>query len=487
MRETTKVAKQGQHRRWVSVGLATVLALAMTAMLLAIMTQAASSGWFFRIQRNLSSTDDRWSVYPDVAADADGDPLVAVWIEEYDYLAGSGYLGHVRMRAASASSGGWADTTNVYYGNSSACASYRAAVAITGTTAHVAYIVNKPCGGPEYTEVRHTTCDLSGGMWLCGGSEIVTSTQVVSSYVTTVDVAVDAVGNPRIVWTQYYESPPGTNNWYGTIYYRGKEGGYWGDIETVYNSGDSGNPAIAWANGYDHIVWEYQDTPGGVVEQIRYKRRDSSSGTWLARTLFDYQADITEPGYYPPGNPDVAAGGERVCAVWDIRYDDAVPPTYPETYAVVYRYSSDDGVNFAPLYQVHPDYNPGHANLAHYDPIDNSLVGRLQPSIALGDDYLPGVVWHGASQETGDLPGVYYSFILSDTGKWLTPTVLLSDWADNGVGAVGVAMAKEDDETPFMHIVYMRKWHALNWDVHYGSGSEVLPDYPTIYFPLMTR
>ena len=50
-----------------------------------------------------------------------------------------------------------------------------------------------------------------------------------------------------------------------------------------------------------------------------------------------------------------------------------------------------------------------------------------------------------------------------------------------------VARAEEDDETPFLHIAYMRKWNDLNWDVHYDSGSEVMPDYPTIYLPLVLR
>ena len=99
---------------------------------------------------------------------------------------------------------------------------------------------------------------------------------------------------------------------------------------------------------------------------------------------------------------------------------------------------------------------------------------------------MPGVVWHGASQAT-DLPSIYFSMILSDTGKWLTPTVLFSDWNNLGVGAAGVAMAMDDDATPFGHVVYMRKWDDYTWDAYYESGSEVLPDYPTTYLPLIGK
>jgi hypothetical protein len=488
MEDATRLAKRGQRRRWGAIGLATMLALAATATVLVAVAQQSSSGWFLRIRKNLSAAEELWSVYPDITTDADGDPITVVWIEEYDEWPTSGYLGHVYLRAATAASGGWGNKVTVFAGSNAACAYYKPAVAVTGTVAHIAYVVNKPCGsGKQYTELHYNTCQVTGETWMCGTTEVVTATRIVSALITTVDVAVNDAGDPRIVWTQYYELPPDSNQWYGTIYYQAKENGVWGDTETVWDSGNSGNPAIAWANGYDHVVCEYQDDPGGVgvMERILYRRR--GSGGWASpRVLFDYHIDITLPGYYPPGNPDVAARGGHVYAVWDVSYDDALSGS-PETYVIVYRYSDDDGGNFYPLWQVHPDNNPGHGNLAYYDPVESDQLGRLQPSIALGEDYLPGVVWHGASAETGDLPSIYFSLVLSDTGKWLTPTVLISDWNDLGVGAAEIWMAKEDDGTPFGHVAYMRKWDDYNWDVFYESGSEVIPEYPTIYLPLITK
>jgi hypothetical protein len=412
-----------------------------------------------------------------MAMDGDGDPVVVVWIEEYDDSLGLTSSGHVHLRAASASTGWWGDKVTVYSGDGSACAS-RASVAVTGTTAHVAYVVWKPCA-PDYTEVHHSVCEMTGGVWQCDGGEVITSTQKNTAPVGLVDVAVDADGDPRVVWAQYYESPPTSGQWYGTIYYRAKEDDEWGSFETVEDSGNNGTPAIAWANGYDHVVWEYETTFEG--KRIRYERRSSSTGTWdEATTLFD-DDDLSLTGSYPPANPDVAAGGGRVYATWDVDFDEYVP----ETYLVLYRRSDNDGVSFSAPWQVHPNYNPGHSNLAHYDPIDSSLLERLQPSIALSDEHLPGVAWHAARPDASEWPSVYYSTYISGTG-WTSPTVLISDGNDLGIGAATVARSEEDG-TPFLHIAYMRKWDGLNWDIHHSTGSEVIPDYPTVYLPLVSR
>jgi hypothetical protein len=480
-----KATGRGKLRRWAAIALATATALVTTAVLLTSLTQAAPSGWFFRIKRNLSATSDRWSAYPDLGVDADGDPIVAVWIEARGATLNV-FKGHVFLKAASASSPAWADTAVVFDASDYACAYNRASVAVTGTVAHVAYVVHKPCDRVDYTELHYNRCYQAGSRWACQPSEVITSTDVDDSYVTSVDVAVDEDGDARLVWAHY--EGLGTNK-YGKIYYQAQEGGMWQSPEIPYSSGSNGNPAIAWASGYDHIVWEHQDTPLGAVQEILYRRRGTS--TWSPnKQLFHHKTSLNDPfnASYPPGNPDVAARENHVYAVWDVDYSNFLLP-YREAYVVFYLHSTDWGESFDwTLRQVHPKERPGQdADMTPYDPIDNPLLERAQPSIALNENNLPGVVWHGTTSEAGYRPSVYYSYIVSDTNKWLTPTVLIVDDKNRGVGAASVAMGEEENGIPCLHIVYMKDWSANHWDVYYDSGGAEKPEYPTIHLPLVLR
>jgi len=183
-----------------AVVLATALAAVGLAMVLAAVTRAAPQEGFFHARRNLSLTGDRFSAYPDLAVSPDGDRVAAVWVEGYDEWAG--YWGDVYLRGASESGGDWRDKILIYDGEEGACAKYKTAVAVDGTTAHVAYVVyDDSCQTPDAIRVFYRTCSLVNS-W-CQPSEQITYTSWLSYYITWVDLAVDKSGNPHIVWARY--------------------------------------------------------------------------------------------------------------------------------------------------------------------------------------------------------------------------------------------------------------------------------------------
>ena len=83
-----------------AAGLAAVV---LVAALEAVVTAAPVS--FLHIRSNLSQTATLVSAYPDLAVSPDRDWVVVVWTEGYDDRAG--FQGHVYLRAASETGGGW--------------------------------------------------------------------------------------------------------------------------------------------------------------------------------------------------------------------------------------------------------------------------------------------------------------------------------------------------------------------------------------------
>jgi hypothetical protein len=436
--------------------LATVFAAVAVAALLAVAARAAPQSGFLHVRRNLSETS-RTSANPDLAVSPDGDWVAVGWIEEY--VGGVGYVGHAFLRAASESGGGWGDKVSVYTGDGDACAYYKAAVAVTGTTAHVAYIVFEPCIPPSLTRVHYQTCTLTSGQ--CGDP-----TQIVSStayLISQVDLALDAAGNPHVVWVRYDE------NWdNGEIWYKSQTGGGWGDEEMIPTTGDdSREPAIACGSSRAHVVWweESQDA-------IWYKWRNvDGSGGWTGERLYSAN-DPPSTGAVPPRNPDVAARGDDVVVVWDVRCDLLVIPEH-EAYALLYKRSDDDGDNFDSIREVGTGW-PGWWSLTPYEPIGGEK--HLDPSIALNGDGDPAVVWHAGY--SGGPYAVYYSYVVTDTG-WITPTVLV----EGEMGATAVGVGEDEESGQFLHIAYMEQRSA--WDVYYNSDGA--GDYEHVYLPLVSR
>jgi hypothetical protein len=468
--------RRGERKRGTAVVLAIALAAAALVAVLGAVAQAAPRLAFLHIRRNLSQTRDRFSAYPDLAVSPDGDRVAVVWTERFDEDIVD--KGHVYLRAASESGGGWGDGVRVFTGTRSACA-YRAAVAVTGTTAHVAYVVYASnCAVHEYARVSYRTCSLTTGR--CGGPEEVAFARTSSHDITWVDLALDVEGNPHVVWMRY--EVEGGERRDPAILYRPKTDGGWGGPaggEVVASGGVNRNPAIAYGGGYVHVVWQEES---GDYMFIRYRRRPMDGQWEPIRPLYDGSAER------PPRNPDVAAGTGRLFAVWDVCR--RLKGQSCEEYVLLYKRSDTNGEGvyggFGDYREVGTDVNKELLQLTDYAPTGVGTLPDLQPSIALNRDGWPIVVWHAGVGE--DTYAVYYSYALSGTMgykpevNWaITPTVLVE--GPLGAATVGVGEPEPGGEQ-HLHVAYMRS-NGSTWDVYYDSNEA--DRYERVYLPLIMR
>jgi hypothetical protein len=480
------VTEQRERKRGVAIVLSAAVAAAAVAVMLGAVAMARPLG-FIHVQSNLSRASTLASAHPDLAVSLDGECVGVVWTEEY--RRGLGYhKGHVYLRGASETGGGWGDKLAVFPATDSACA-YDAAVAVSGTVAHVAYVVfDDTCYDPDWIRVRYRTCDLTTGE--CDQSQVVASVDTDYNTITWVDIAVDEEENPHIVWAQYDDYGQDGVIWYRTRYRTPDGGTSWNGKEYVRSGFDSNSPAVSWAGGYVHVVWEEAQSAG---HQIWYRRRDSSG--WGP-----FEDLCTQQPIYLPGNPDVAARNGSVFVVWDWcrALDDE---SYCEQYDVVYRRSNDSGATDSwgsyanETREVGTDYLYYVSDrLTHYNSTDNpaELLDEsfldLRPSIALNRDGWPAVVWH-ADRDGGS--GTDYTIFVTyattgtkDAVSWITPTVLGWGGTAQTAATVGVGQPAVDVEQ-HLHVAYMKDPVSSDWEVYYDSDE--YDDYKHVYLPVKAR
>ena len=442
---------------------------------------------FLHIRSNLSQTAGLVSAPPDLAVNPEGDWVAVAWTEEYE--AGAGYgkgWGHVYLRGApEVGAGGWGGKIRVFTGTYHSCA-FDASVAVTGTTAHVAYVTFvDDCSNPEWVVVSHRTCSLADGR--CDDLEqTVASVQRSQGKITWVDLALDVDGNPHLVWSQYYSLWDANK-----VYFRASDGTGWGATEYVESTYDGRKPAIAWADGYVHVVWEERTELG---TRIRYRRRAESEpdpGWDVAQSLSTQQTD------YLPGDPDVAAGTGEVFVVWD--WCSGLEGGACARYNLVYRRSHDSGDTWGSSDQdetreVGTDYRYYLEELTHYRSTDNlaerdECLVDLQPSVALNRAGAPAVVWHADVSSGDEDPeyAIYYTYALTSTQDavgWITPTVLSRGGEGLGSAAVGVGEPGSGGGQ-HLHVAYVQKPGTSAWEVLYDSNEE--DRYRRTYMPLVLR
>jgi hypothetical protein len=450
------VLGQCERGRGVAIVLAAVAAAVAVAAMLGAVAMARPLG-FVHVQSNLSQSSTLASGRPDLAVSPDGEHVAVVWTEEY--LQGRGYhKGHVFLRAAS-ETGGWGDKVTVFSASDSACARH-AAVAVTGTVAHVAYVVFDDCDAPEYIRVRYRTCELPTGK--CEPSQEVAFVKASQNKITRVDIAVDNDKHPHVVWAQFDEG-----GYDGVIRYSTSDGHTWIGAEYVRSNFDSKMPAVAWADGYVHVVWEEAQSTG---HQIWYRRRDSSDWEPFFEDL------CTQQDTYLPSNPDVAAGNGRVFVVWDWcqALDD---DSYCAQYDLVYRRSNASGApdswgSYAnEIREVGTDYlYYGVEPLTHNNSTGNPAAQDADRDGGSGTDYTIFVTY----ATTGT----------KDAVSWITPTVVGWGGTAQSAATVGVGEPAVDGEQ-HLHVAYMKHPATSAWEVYYDSDE--YDDYLRIYLPVVER
>jgi hypothetical protein len=388
---------------------------------------------------------------------------------------GAGSYNHAYLRTASETESGWGGKVTVFSATVSASA-YAAAVAVTGSTehtAHVAYVVFdfSEGGGLNQTQVHYKRCLLS-----LSGVECDTSGDVLASSrdkIAWVDLALDSSGNPHVVWAQY------DMDWNGDVFYIAYDGSAWNTVEGVALNDDNNRPAIAWADGQAHVVWEET-----TQHQIWHRRRTAL--TWTS------PISLWTPTTRAPGYPDVAAGQGRVFVVWDWCSDsDPDPPC--RKYHLVYRRSNDSGASWGDAREVGTDFL---SFVQEYSSVDDILLQDqyllyLRPSIALNESGWPAVVWHADRSSGDDEEDYAIHYTYAPTGddssvSWIDSIGIIADW-HGPLGSPVVGVGQSDSEGQLLHLAYMRRQAGTDgWDVYYDS-SEDKDRYRYIKMPLILR
>lgn len=445
------------------------------AALAVVVTLAAPQGSFLHMPTNLSQNQLRESFFTDIAVSPDGDRVAVVWPESY--ADGGKPRGSVRLRWASDSTGsGWSEIS-VFSGSYDECA-IDSVVAVTGTTAHVAYISQSPCDSPIEQWLYYRSCPLGGGS--CSARQQVTYRNLdgkSDAGLSSADIALDGQGDPHFAYVYYHWDGEDV----GTVYYHQLSGAE----EKVSEDGqDCNNPALACSNGYVHAVWEDE-----TAYRTHYARRDGPA--WGERyVIYPFGSED-----FHPRNPDIAAQGGEVLVTFDMSWDKE------NDFAVAYRRNTDNGnfVEWRAIREVGTDIDlssSAPSNKYNSTPSDDpyEYLMHLRPTVALDGEGLPTVVWHADDGTGGDRDyNLYYARGVSQTitnTHWTTPTQLYQRSQDQASGVVALAPVM----SPTLHVTYLQLWEDPNpessdydWETYYTSSEEEAEGYSFVFLPLVLR
>jgi hypothetical protein len=295
--------------------------LAVLSMVLVVMVTSASPAapQVDELRRTQLSTPGRFAAYPDIGVGTAG-LVVAVWTEGANDVVK--HKGPLKLAWVADSSPQWQTTTlddNPVYDVASA-------VYVSGSSSTVHVVWSR-----FENILRYTTCTYNPPNFACNPSERILTAD---EEALQVDIVADDDGNPHVVWVEAVVENGVTRR---KVYYSRKEAGSWRARQQVQASTDSEGPAIAYANGFIHLVWtewlnlEHNDS------QVRYCRRDLEDANWTR-----CQTPLEWPGSgYLARNLSIAADGNgNVYVVWDIVSEGSQSR---RLYAISYKHSSDNG------------------------------------------------------------------------------------------------------------------------------------------------
>jgi BNR repeat-like domain len=313
-------------------------------------------------------------------------------------------------------------------------------------------------------EIYYKKSTDGGTTWLAGQRLTWTG----GSYVP--DIAVDAVGNPHVVWERLMDGH------YEVFYRKSTDGGttWLASQRLTWNSGDSMEPVIAVdSTGSLHVAW-YDYTPGNY--EVYYRKSKDGGATWsagkrLTWTSFDsYEVSLALD---LSDNPHV---------VW---YED----TPAGNYEIYYKRSKDGGTTWSTarrltatttdsqypviavdtsgyLYVAWSEYIPGNSELYGKKSEDggDTWSGK-RVTFTAGYSTFPDMV----TDSSGSLhivwaestPGnyeIYYKKTTDGGDTWstkrLTFTVGYSTFPDIAVDSSGNAHVVWHDDTPGNYEIY---------------------------------
>ena len=471
--------------------LAAVLAGALSALTIAL-ALAAPRRSFLHMATDLSRSPTRASSFADLAISPDKDRVVVVWAESYQDWGSA--RGPVLLRWASESTGsGWSDPVTISAGSADKCA-IRAAVAVTGTTAHVVYVAWIPCTDPSVQAIYYRTYQLGGGL---GAQWLVTSALVgTDPGFTDVDIALDDGGGPHLLYTYFARGEAGD---VGTVYYaRQKEDGSFAEEQVSADGQNASSPAIAWSDGYVHATWIAEE---GGWYRVYYRRRTTgSAGIWGEQKLLLSQGNASRPY-----ESEVEAYSRTVFVVWDMgHYCQLIGGELQcDAFTLGYVRSTTSGATW-------PEEKPGDllwcevgGGLRKADRPYSSTNSKeiweygqyLRPSVALDERGWPTVAWHvNQGSESSPDYDIFYAYALSvsmDAGECISWSNVLSLTQNTGGQSGGPVVAVAAGPPARRHFAYV--WSSTrsptrstdDWETFY-DGNEY-DQYPHLFLPVVMR
>ncbi|MCX5990946.1 MAG: hypothetical protein NTZ04_01225 [Chloroflexi bacterium] len=402
-----------------------LLALWATVGLLPGSAGFAAQGTVWSIPQNISNNHGNSQV-PSIAVDGQ-ENLYVVWKD--DTTGSSGLLCSTR----SVSDADWSAPQSIP-GTSAAPGDPRIAVDHQGSL-HVVW--EDSIGGESaiFWALRSSDGSWSAPQKITGSSDNSSAP----------DIAVDAQGNPQVVWKE--ELTRGNAG----IKYAARSGqADWLTQNISNNQGGSDSPSIAIdGEGNLHVVWQDSSLQitGGYLD-ILYAAKPSDGGWSAPVNISNSQR--------PSAHPRIAVDGENnPHVVWEDTYDE---------------YATD----------IRPQYNTrsGGSWLAQPENIlPSSTEGIMfcHPDIALDPAGKPQVVWYDNTRQTTDgypIWSIGYD-IRQDNGEWFTwPNISL-----NSLVATEASIAI--DASGNAHVVWQQSTTQGDIDIAYSTLPTSAPDKPS--------
>ncbi|OGO04850.1 MAG: hypothetical protein A2Y91_05390 [Chloroflexi bacterium RBG_13_54_8] len=421
----------GQSARTLGKALALLLftALLATAALLPGGARAAEViGW--SVPQNISNNQGD-SALPSIAVDSEGN-LHVVWKD--------GTTGNVGLlHSIRSSSGNWSAPQKIP-GTQSTSTAPRIAVGYQGIL-YVVWQGNISGESGIFWNLRGSNGDWSTSQKITGSSDI-------SKYP---DIAVDAQGNPHVVWEE--ESPSSDS---ADIVYATRSGQTDWVLQNISdNVGLSRLPSVAVDGaGKLHVVW--QDDTSGYAD-ILYAAKPGNGAWSVPRNISHNQRNSSRPRIAVDGvgNPHV---------VWEETY----PTEDDEVIDIRVQYATRSGDNWLQPVNIFPP--------------SVSLFQFRHPAIAVDSTGKPQVVWHDDINVTAEgypVWSIAYA-IRQDNGDWST----WRNISQSGLVATEATIAVDAWGNP--HVVWQRSTAAGiggNLDVFYTTLLTAPPNQPTNVSP----
>jgi hypothetical protein len=438
----------------------------------------AAAGTWLRITTNLSGSSTLLSAYPDVAVSQDGGYVAVVWQEQH---AGDTDVkaGHIYARCVQEGSDRWWSAKDSVpgsyqlFGGGGRIRGQTPAVALHGNEVHVVW-----SGGynSEYNTIYYQTGTIGADnavTWLSGiGAQTVAS--VAGGELTNPDVAVDANGDPHVVWQQ---EEAGAKQ----IYYSTLSGGSWQDnLEQVSNGTGADNRAptidIWHADTTAHVAWVAREDVGGGLMAGRVYHAASSD--WNSPHSVFGTSDSDEEAQ----QPSIATWDDGkvfwIGVAWDVWEDN----------------NADDEVNSADSWRLYYGYSKDGGSTWTDD---DGPVGPRYPHYLGGDEYVqslrPSLIYydltpHLALAETdGGFSDPMATYHYELVGSSWDAEIMPWDSSKSGErGAASMVIGDYGGEAHW-HYVYQAVVGTVGdqnrWDVFYTSNAQ----YNSVILPLVMK